>query len=54
MATHENTICSQILTSDDLIKEKLFLSHITSLSYNIGFEIIDEVTYNVLDKKDLI
>lgn len=86
MATHDiNAICSQILTSDDLIveeelftqvlkdgivtkildnkntkyikifsKEQLFLSHITPLLHNIGFEIIDEVTYNVMDKKDLI
>ncbi|MGP2658081.1 NAD-glutamate dehydrogenase domain-containing protein [Malaciobacter sp. WC5094] len=27
--------------------KKLFLSHITPLLHNIGFEIIDEVTYNV-------
>lgn len=28
-------------------KEQLFLSHITPLLHNIGFEIIDEVSYNV-------
>lgn len=80
-----NAICSQILTSDDLIveeelfqqvlkdkivtklldnkgskyikifsKEQLFLSHITPLLHNIGFEIIDEVTYNVMSQKELI
>ena len=86
MAMHDiNTICSQILTSDDLTveesvfqevsknkvvtkilnnknnryikifsKEQLFLSHITPLLHNIGFEIIDEVTYNVAHEKDLI
>jgi glutamate dehydrogenase len=35
-------------------KEQLFLSHITPLLHNIGFEIIDEVTYNVADKTDVI
>jgi len=35
-------------------KEQLFLSHITPLLHNIGFEIIDEVTYNVTNKKDMI
>ncbi len=35
-------------------KEQLFLSHITPLLHNIGFEIIDEVTYNVAHEKDLI
>ena len=35
-------------------KEQLFLSYITPLLHNIGFEIIDEVTYNVTNKKDLI
>lgn len=86
MTTHDiNAICSQILTSDDLIveeelfqkvlkdkivtkildnkglkyikifsKEQLFLSHITPLLHNIGFEIIDEVTYNVMNKKEMI
>jgi len=86
MTTHDiNAICSQILTSDDLIveeelfqkvlkdkivtkildnkglkyikifsKEQLFLSHITPLLHNIGFEIIDEVTYNVMSKKEMI
>ncbi|MGD9623607.1 MAG: NAD-glutamate dehydrogenase domain-containing protein [Arcobacter sp.] len=86
MATPDiNAICSQILTSDDLIveeelfqqvlkdkivtklldnkgskyikifsKEQLFLSHITPLLHNIGFEIIDEVTYNVMSQKELI
>lgn len=86
MATHDiNAICSQILTTEDLIveeqlfqevinnkivtkildnkgskyikifsKEQLFLSHITPLLHNFGFEIIDEVTYNVMDKKDTI
>ncbi len=86
MATHDiNAICSQILTTEDLVveeelfqevinnkivtkildnkgskyikifsKEQLFLSHITPLLHNFGFEIIDEVTYNVMDKKDTI
>lgn len=86
MATQDiNAICSQILTSDDLIvseelfkqvldegvvtkildnkntkyikifsKEQLFLSCITPLLHTLGFEIIDEVTYNVMNKKDLI
>lgn len=35
-------------------KEQLFLSHITPLLHNIGFEIIDEVTYNVANNKELI
>jgi len=35
-------------------KEQLFLSHITPLLHNIGFEIIDEVTYNVTNSKKLI
>lgn len=35
-------------------KEQLYLSHITPLLHNIGFEIIDEVTYNVTNKKNLI
>ena len=35
-------------------KEQLFLSNITPLLHNIGFEIIDEVTYNVTNKKELI
>jgi len=35
-------------------KEQLFLSHITPLLHNIGFEIIDEVTYNVANEKELI
>ena len=35
-------------------KEQLFLSHITPLLHNIGFEIIDEVTYNVTNNKELI
>ncbi|UTJ07536.1 NAD-glutamate dehydrogenase domain-containing protein [Arcobacter roscoffensis] len=30
--------------------KKLFLSHITPLLHNIGFEIIDEVTYNISHK----
>lgn len=34
--------------------EKLFLSHITPLLHNIGFEIIDEVTYNVSNNKEEI
>uniref|UniRef100_UPI0040473B5D NAD-glutamate dehydrogenase domain-containing protein n=1 Tax=Aliarcobacter sp. TaxID=2321116 RepID=UPI0040473B5D len=86
MASHDiNAICSQILTSDDLVveeelfqqvlkqrvvtkilnnknstyikifsKEQIYLSHITPLLHNIGFEIIDEVTYNVADSKDII
>ena len=85
MATPDiNAICSQILTSDDLIveeelfqqvlkdkivtklldnkgskyikifsKEQLFLSHITPLLHNIGFEIIDEVTYNVMSQSNV-
>ena len=35
-------------------KEQLFLSHITPLLHNIGFEIIDEVTYNVANNKEII
>ena len=35
-------------------KEQLFLSHITPLLHNIGFEIIDEVTYNVANNNELI
>ncbi|MFA9373247.1 MAG: glutamate dehydrogenase, partial [Poseidonibacter sp.] len=35
-------------------KEQLYLSYITPLLHNIGFEIIDEVTYNVTNKKELI
>ena len=35
-------------------KEQLFLSHITPLLHNIGFEIVDEVTYNVVNKKDVV
>lgn len=35
-------------------KEQLFLSHITPLLHNIGFEIIDEVTYNVTNNKEEI
>ena len=35
-------------------KEQLFLSHITPLLHNIGFEIIDEVTYNVTNNNELI
>ena len=35
-------------------KEQLFLSHITPILHNIGFEIIDEVTYNVTNKKEMI
>ena len=35
-------------------KEQLFLSHITPLLHNIGFEIIDEVTFNVANKSDVI
>jgi len=86
MATSDiNTICSQLLTPDDLAvddklfeqvlkekivtkilknrkskyvkifsKEQLFLSHITPLLHNIGFEIIDEVTYNVANNKEII
>ena len=34
--------------------EQLFLSHITPLLHDIGFEIIDEVTYNVTNNKELI
>jgi len=35
-------------------KEQLFLSHITPLLHNIGFEIIDEVSYNVQNTKEEI
>jgi glutamate dehydrogenase len=35
-------------------KEQIFLSHITPLLHNIGFEIIDEVTYNVANNNELI
>ena len=35
-------------------KEQLFLSNITPLLHNIGFEIIDEVTYNVANNKEII
>jgi glutamate dehydrogenase len=35
-------------------KEQLFLSHITPLLHNIGFEIIDEITFNVANKKEII
>ncbi|GGD36063.1 NAD-glutamate dehydrogenase [Malaciobacter pacificus] len=35
-------------------KEQMFLSNVTPLLHNIGFEIIDEVTYNVTNKKELI
>jgi glutamate dehydrogenase len=35
-------------------KKQLFLSHITPLLHSIGFEIIDEVTYNVANNKELI
>ncbi|WP_121627000.1 NAD-glutamate dehydrogenase domain-containing protein [Poseidonibacter antarcticus] len=34
--------------------EQLFLSHITPLLHDIGFEIIDEVTYNVTNNKELV
>ena len=86
MAMHDiNTICSQILTSDDLTveesvfqevsknkvvtkilnnknnryikifsKEQLFLSHITPILHDIGFEIVDEVSFNLTNKKDTI
>jgi len=56
----ENRIVTKILDNKNskyikiFSKEQLFLSHITPLLHNIGFEIIDEVTYNVADKKDLI
>ncbi|QKE29210.1 NAD-specific glutamate dehydrogenase [Arcobacter acticola] len=56
----ENRIVTKILDNKDskyikiFSKEQLFLSHITPLLHNIGFEIIDEVTYNVTHKKDLI
>ena len=35
-------------------KEQIILSHITPILHNIGFEIIDEVTYNISDNKELI
>lgn len=35
-------------------KEQIILSHITPILHNIGFEIIDEVTYNITDNKELI
>ena len=56
----ENRIVTKILDNKDskyikiFSKEQLFLSHITPLLHNIGFEIIDEVTYNVAHEKDLI
>ena len=56
----ENKIVTKILDNKNskyikiFSKEQLFLSHITPLLHNIGFEIIDEVTYNVTHKKDLI
>ena len=56
----ENRIVTKILDNKNskyikiFSKEQIFLSHITPLLHNIGFEIIDEVTYNVADKKDLI
>lgn len=56
----ENRIVTKILDSKDskyikiFSKEQIFLSHITPLLHNIGFEIIDEVTYNVAYEKDLI
>ncbi|MBU0925348.1 NAD-glutamate dehydrogenase [bacterium] len=55
-----NRIVTKILDSKDskyikiFSKEQIFLSHITPLLHNIGFEIIDEVTYNVAHEKDLI
>ena len=56
----ENRIVTKILDNKDskyikiFSKEQIFLSHITPLLHNIGFEIIDEVTYNVAHQKDLI
>jgi glutamate dehydrogenase len=56
----KNRIVTKILDNKNMkyikifSKEQLFLSHITPLLHNIGFEIIDEVTYNVADKTDLI
>ena len=56
----ENKIVTKILDNKNskyikiFSKEQLFLSHITPLLHNIGFEIIDEVTYNVAHEKDLI
>ena len=56
----ENRIVTKILDNKDskyikiFSKEQIFLSHITPLLHNIGFEIIDEVTYNVAHEKDLI
>jgi glutamate dehydrogenase len=56
----KNRIVTKILDNNNtkyikiFSKEQLFLSHITPLLHNIGFEIIDEVTYNVADKTDVI
>jgi len=56
----KNRIVTKILDSKNskyikiFSKEQLFLSHITPLLHNIGFEIIDEVTYNIENKKDMI
>ena len=56
----KNKIVTKILKNKDsryikiFSKEQLFLSHITPLLHNIGFEIVDEVSYNVTDKKNLI
>lgn len=86
MAKHDiNTICSQILSNDDLnVEESLFqevlknkvvtkilndkdnryikifsqeqfyLSHITPILHNIGFEIIDEVSFHLTSGKNTI
>ncbi len=56
----KNGIVTRILENQDnkyikiFSKEQIFLSNITPLLHNIGLEIIDEVTYNVTNKKEMI
>ncbi len=53
-------IVTKIINNNDSVyvkifsKEQLYLSHITPLLHNIGFEIIDEVTYNVSHEDEQI
>jgi glutamate dehydrogenase len=56
----EETIVTQIVDNGDSKSIKiystyqLFLSSITPILHDIGFMIIDEVTYNIRNGKDLI
>ncbi len=56
----KNKVVTKILKNKDssyvkiFSKKQFFLSHITPLLHNIGFEIVDEVSYRITNKKDTI